>query len=146
MRINKRSRYVWLGALCTSLQDQMILKIVDQRITARYRIAAGIVGIKIRALYWLVAVLTTSQSKALSCFVAAFRDQKIRATEASYWGGHKVALARLTFHKSTDISYKLVLLELLKLFFLLWCNSSKAHKLALFVKCRGKICLFWQKV
>lgn len=36
-------------------------------------------------LYWLVSVLRTSQDKALSSFVAAFRDQKIRATEASYW-------------------------------------------------------------
>lgn len=68
-----------------SLQDQMLFKIVDQRITDGYRITAGIVGIKIIALYWLVAVLITSQDKALYSFVAAFRDQKIRATEASYW-------------------------------------------------------------
>ena len=40
----------WLGALCTSLQDWMLFKIVDQRITDGYRIAAGIVGIKIRTI------------------------------------------------------------------------------------------------
>ena len=62
----------------------MLFKIVDQRITGGYRITAGIVGIKIRALL-LVSVLRTSQCKALSSVVAASRDQKIRATEASYW-------------------------------------------------------------
>lgn len=33
-----------------SLQDQMLFKIVDQRITDGYRITAGIVGIKIRTI------------------------------------------------------------------------------------------------
>lgn len=74
-----------MGALCTSLQDQMLLKIVVRKIIDRYMIAAGVESVKIRALYWLVAVLRTSLGKALYSFVAVFRDQKIRATEVGYW-------------------------------------------------------------